>query len=73
MIVPERDIMEQLCPLRWSLPRERIRLRKTCPMSVVMSDHSDAMTIRWRRRSSLFAAEWYLATVEREDGSNIAG
>ena len=38
-----------------------------------MSDHFDAMTIRWRRRSSLFAAEWYLAMVEREDDNNIAG
>ena len=25
------------------------------------------VTIRWRRRSSLFAAEWYLAMVEMED------
>ena len=32
---------------------------------VVMSDHFNAMTIRWRRRSSLFAVEWYLAMVEK--------
>ena len=72
MIVPERDIMGQLCPLRWSLPRTRMRLRNVT-LSVVMSDHFDAMTIRWRRRSSLFAVEWYLAVVEREDDNNIAG
>ena len=30
------------------------------------------VTIHWRRRSSLFAAEWYLAMVEMEDDNDIA-
>ena len=30
------------------------------------------VTIRWRRCSSLFAAEWYLAMVEMEDDNDIA-